>query len=174
MFRKDITYTDFNGDEDVVLQETLRFAYTLPAVRLYERETGREFFRDYDGAVRAFSAALKGVDLGQLKKIGVSGGTLDADNAGDIAEGIDYLQVLTNPEINEFMLKLIPCLYAEAAGGVLVQNEETHDNAENAPWFMALVNLEFFIEVFTELTAGGLPSVPRAKKRQQAKQRISC
>lgn len=143
MLKKTVQYFDIvekNGGFDTDEKEAdLKFVYTLPAVRLYEQRTGRQFFSEYNQAIVAFTGYVSNI----------SGNFEDMTDE----EQLNLMPMLSDGRINGFMLDFVPCLYAEIHDGRFVQNEETVSNAESAMWFMDLINLQFFAEVFKEISA---------------------
>jgi hypothetical protein len=151
MLKKEVTYTAYRDGEEREISETLRFVYTLAAVKMYEQNTGRRFFDDYGAALGALTGVLKGKSLSNI----------DGDEEARMA----LLPLACEPTVSGFMQNFIPCLYAEVCDGVLLQSEETHDNAAGSYWLMPLANAAFFLEVFAELNRGSLPAATRKKKQ---------
>jgi hypothetical protein len=146
MIKKTVIYMDIveNKDksnfEEIEVEEVLRFAYKLPAIRMYEQKTNRSFFNDYNNVSKRFTEAIGAIDVTKINELSA-------------AERLKLLPLLTDPAINEFMLDIIPCLFVQIYDGKYVQNDETRDFAENSMWIMDLVNIQFFIEIFQEISA---------------------
>jgi hypothetical protein len=154
MIKKEVTYLEYDGktDTEVERTETVRFAYTLPAVRLYETENeGRFWFDDLNKATEAMSLTLGGMDMKNIE-------------SADTNDQMKLMPLMSNPDIGQFMIRAIPCLYAEPQDGVLMQTQETHDNACASMWMMSLTDVLFFVELFAEITAGSA-RVPKSKKK---------
>lgn len=152
MLKKDVTYEDieFIKNEKSGLEEpqevskthTLRFLYTLKTIKLYEQVTGRDFFDEYNKAFNRLTSYLF-----------ESGINFEKINAISEEEAIKLLPMLTDPLINRFLMDFIPCFYAEVNNGVLVQSEGTIETARDSLWLMSLVNVEFFLNIFNEISS---------------------
>lgn len=136
MLKRKVEYLDYVEDNEISVVKDLRFSYTVKSIKLYEELTDHKFFDDYHQAVDRLMSYLNsaGVDL----------------NTKDMSteEMMNLIPMMTDPFINEYMMNLVPCLYAEAKDGRLIQGQDTIGNAQNALWFMDLINIEFFFEVF--------------------------
>lgn len=154
MFRKTVNYIDFENGEEVEKEEVLRFAFTPPSIRLFESATGEVFFESYN---KAFS------------KLGtIIGGGLDLANM-DESQALEFMPILTDPTINDFLMSFIPCLYAKVENDKLAQNELTVEEAEESMWLMELVNIEFFLSVFNEISGKQLQDRKKPTSKKKAK-----
>lgn len=147
MIKIKANWQEYDGEKDEMVdhEETLRFNYTLQTVKFYEQHTGRKFYDDFKDATENLTQFIGNIDvddLGSIKDL-------------PVAEQMKFMPLLTNPEINQFMMNLIPVMYAKPVNGSLVQGEETIEEAEEAAWLIELVNLQTFMELFTELTRFG-------------------
>lgn len=144
MIKKTVNYTDIikngNNYDEIEKEEIVRFVFTLPAIKLYEQKTGNRFFEDYSKAWGTFMTAIKNINIHKIEEL-----TLE--------EQLKIVPILYDPIINEFMMGIVPCLYAEIHDGKYVQNDETVDIAENSLWLMELININFFTEIFKEISA---------------------
>ena len=56
MIKKELSFIVFDGyGEETERTETVRFLYSLPAIKMYEQRTGRNFFDDNQKALKAYS-----------------------------------------------------------------------------------------------------------------------
>ena len=152
MLKQEVTYEDVEfliddatGEEQLEeVQKTrqLRFLYTVKTMKLYEQRTGRDFFSDYNKAFAQLTGFLfnSGIDFKKIKELSEE-------------EAVHLLPMLTDPIINHFLTDFIPCFYAEVKQGVLIQNEDTVETAEDSLWFTSLINIEFFLAVFSEISS---------------------
>ncbi len=152
MIKEKISYMDVvrteEGFEEKEKESTVRFLFSVSALKLYEQKTGRKFFKDYGKASSLlFSHIIS--NFGNKKNL----------NNLNQNEMLKLAPLLVDPQINEFLFELIPCLYVKIFDGKYVQNEETYDECENSIWMMELINMPFFVEVFKEL------SVFKSKKK---------
>lgn len=147
MIKINVKVQEYDAEKDDVVERevTLRFNYTLQTVKFYEQRTGHNFYTDFKKATETLTNFIGEANVDQLK---------DIDNLPD-SEKMKFMPLLTNPEINQFMMELVPVMYAKPENGALVQGDETIEEAENAPWLVDLVNLESFMQMFTELTRFG-------------------
>ncbi len=116
------------------ISETVYLHYSAKAVMNYETQTGRSFFEDYSTAVQALD--LDELNAKDMDKLSVS----------------DGLSLLTNKDINEFMLYAIPALYARIVDGRFVQNDITYNEAKDSDWLIELVNIETFALLINEIS----------------------
>lgn len=170
MLKREVTYEDVvevtdkqTGDktfEEKEVERKLRFVYTVKTMKLYENRTGRNFFDDYHRAFNVMSSYL--FESGLSFK--------DVSNISE-EESIKLLPMLTDPLINHFLADFIPCFYAQIQNGALVQNEETIEDAENSMWFTQLINVEFFMAVFDEISSKNFTKQqsPKGKKNTSKK-----
>lgn len=146
MIREKIKYFDVvktqSGFDEEEKEVTLRFLFSVAALRLYEQKTGRKFFKDYENVTNILMNYVAGV-LKDSKDI----------NLLSDKEKISLAPLLVNPDINEFIYNLIPCLYAKVGDGRYIQNEETWQECEESVWVMDLVNITFFMEIFKEISS---------------------
>lgn len=151
MIKEIVTYTDFEDNQEIEKEETLRFAYTPPAVKNYEAETGKPFFESYNEAFSQLATVLDGgVDLANLSE----------------SDALKLFPIMTDPTINTFLMEFIPCLYAKVEDNRLVQSVVTVEEAQESLWLMELVNIEFFLQVFNEISGKTLQDKkPKAKKK---------
>lgn len=152
MLKQEVTFEDVEfitddktGEEQLVEVEKtrqLRFLYTVKTMKLYEQKTGRDFFDDYNQAFSRLTGFLfnSGIDFKKIKELTEE-------------ESVQLLPMLTDPTINHFLTDFIPCFYAEVKNGALVQNEETATVAEDSLWFTSLINVQFFLAVFGEVSS---------------------
>lgn len=147
MIRENITYTDIektkNGFEEVEKELTIRFLFSVAALRLYEQKIGRKFFKDYETATTVLMKYITDIFKSNKK---------DINDISD-KEKLGLAPMLTDPVINEFVLNVIPCLYIKVGEGKYIQNEETWQECEDSVWIMDLVNIEFFMDIFKEISA---------------------
>ena len=161
MIKKELTYLDveIKGDDYIEVEktETVKFMHTLRSVRLYEQRMGRNFFEDYAKASLLFTQYIKGFDIDDVNNL-------------DFDQTLALMPLLSDPVINGFLMNCVPCMYVEVHDGLFVQNEDTASNAEDSLWFMELVNLEFFGELMTELSANQnkVPAKKTAKRSKNA------
>lgn len=151
MIKEIVTYTDFEDNQEIEKEETLRFAYTPSAVKNYEAETGKPFFESYNHAFSQLATVLDGgVDLANLSE----------------SDALKLFPIMTDPTINTFLMDFIPCLYAKVEDNRLVQSVVTVEEAQESLWLMELVNIEFFLQVFNEISGKTLQDKkPKAKKK---------
>lgn len=147
---------DATKDEAIDREEVLRFNYTLKTVKFYEQRTGRNFYDDFKKATESLTGFIGGLDITDLNKF---------DDVPD-SEKIKLMPLLTDPEINRFMVDLIPVMYAKPENGALVQSESTIEEAEEAAWLIDLINLQSFMQLFGELTRFGDLKKPAAKTKK--------
>lgn len=156
MIKKELTFTVFDQEgQEVEQTETVRFLYSLPAVRLYEQRTGRNFFDDSQKAAQAFAEAL-----------GQAGLTRDRELTEE--EQLALLPVLMEADLLAFLMAAIPCFYGEVVAGRFVQNELTAEAAEEAMWLGELINVYFYTELIVELNRHQV-KVPQDRKKPQVK-----
>lgn len=56
MIKKELSFTAFDSyGEEREHTETVRFLYSLPAIKMYEQRTGRNFFDDNQKALTAYT-----------------------------------------------------------------------------------------------------------------------
>lgn len=151
MIKEIVAYTDFEDGQEIEKEETLRFAYTPPAVKNYEAETGKPFFESYNEAFSQLATVLdSGVDLANLSE----------------SDALKLFPIMTDPTINTFLMEFIPCLYAKVEDNRLVQSVVTVEEAQESLWLMELVNIEFFLQVFNEISGKTLQDKkPKATKK---------
>jgi hypothetical protein len=93
MIKKTIKFLDIentaNGFEDVEKEETLRFVFTLPAVKLYEQRTGHLFFEDYQFVFNHFYSLVKGIDVSNVENLALE-------------EQMALMPIMTDANINTF------------------------------------------------------------------------
>lgn len=160
----DTIKTSDSFDEELVIgdlyelesYDVVRFRYTLAAIRNYKLKHGREFLNDYGKATQAFTELLKDADIANVENLTPE-------------QSLGLVGMLSNPTIMNFVMDLIPCLYVEVRDGKFVQNEATIETAEGSDWLMDLVNLEFFVEIFGEITSNMGESASKAGKLSIAK-----
>ncbi|APD23728.1 hypothetical protein AMCSP20_000279 [Streptococcus pneumoniae 2090008] len=141
MIKKELSFTAFDSyGEERERTETVRFLYSLPAIKMYEQRTGRNFFDDNQKALTAYTqlALATGVN-GRLSAL--------TDE-----EKVKLMPLLMEPDFMNFLTEVIPCLYGEVENGRLVQNELTAETASLAPWFGDLIDIGFFQTSFMNLT----------------------
>ncbi|HHG7776461.1 TPA: hypothetical protein ACPYAK_001881 [Streptococcus pneumoniae] len=157
MIKKELSFTAFDSygeeREDTV---TVRFLYSLPAIKMYEQRTGRNFFDDNQKALTAYTqlALATGVN-GRLSAL--------TDE-----EKVKLMPLLMEPDFMNFLTEVIPCLYGEVENGRLVQNELTAETASLAPWFGDLIDIGFFSDLFYEFNRSRA-KVPQDRKKPQQK-----
>ena len=144
----DITETD-TGYAEIEAETSVRFLYSLNAIKLYREKTGKLLFNEFSKIAREFTSILSDKKLLEL---------LNKKTQGDISElnleeDIELLPIVTNEKILNFIYEVTPCLYTKIFDGKFLQNEETYEECINSLWFMNLINFEFFIEIFAELSA---------------------
>jgi hypothetical protein len=142
---------DIIDGKEIEKEETVRFCYTLVALKLYKQRTGRQFFSDYEKISKIFTEKLQAANLTNIDNLSVN-------------DQIALLPVLVDKDINEFMLDVAVCFYAEIRDNRYIQNEETMINAESSLWLMDLLNIEFFIELFQEISANKPNDRQKSKK----------
>lgn len=157
MIKKELSFIVFDGyEEETERTETVRFLYSLPAIKMYEQRTGRNFFDDNQKALKAYSqlAIASGID----------GKPTDLTDE----EKIKLMPLLMEPDFMNFLTEVIPCLYGEVENGRLVQNELTAETAALAPWFGDLIDIGFFPDLFYEFNRSRA-KVPQDKKKPRQK-----
>ena len=56
MIKKELSFITFDSyEEEVERTETVRFLYSLPAIKMYEQRTGRNFFDDNQKAISVYT-----------------------------------------------------------------------------------------------------------------------
>lgn len=146
MFKQNVVYWDVvrteEGYDDVEREIEVRFNFTIKAFMLYEEMQHSNFFKDYENAVEEFTHIMKnsGININKLKE-------LDSD------EIYELVPLVSNSKISSFLLKAIPCVYAKIFDGKYTQDVETFEECSMSDWLMSLVNFEFFIKLFDEVTA---------------------
>lgn len=156
MITKELSFITFDSyGEEVERTEKVRFLYSLPAFKLYTERTGRNFFDDNKKAVDAYVNALLEIGL------------KTSDNLSE-EDQIKLIPLLLQPDFMDFIVHAIPCLYGEVENGRLAQNQMTAENAELAPWFGDLLNVQFFTELIVELNKFR-GTVPQDRKKPQQK-----
>lgn len=138
-FNEELVIDNYYEKESSIV---VRFRYTLAAIRNYNLKYGRDFWKDYKDASDAFADIISSGNLSES----------DLKNMSQ-EQQLKLIGLVTNPVIMNFIRELIPCLYVEVHDGQFIQNEATIDIAENSEWLMELVSIEFFAEVFGEITA---------------------
>lgn len=154
MIKEIVTYTDFEDNEEVEREEKLRFAYTPPAIKNYEAETGKPFFESYNHAFAQLATVIDGdIDLANMTE----------------SDALKFMPVMTDPTINTFLMDFIPCLYAKVENDRLVQSVVTMEEAQESLWLMDLVNIEFFLKVFNEISGKSLQDKKKPSNKKKAK-----
>lgn len=157
MIKKELSVTTFDGyGEEVERTETVRFLYSLPAIKMYEARTGRNFFDDNQKAVVAYTNLAL-----------ATGANAKPTELSD-EDKIKLLPLLMEPDFMNFLTDVIPCMYGEVENGRLVQNELTAETAALAPWFGDLLDIEFFTELYFEFNRSRA-KVPQDRKKPQLK-----
>lgn len=156
MIKKELSFTAFDSyGEEREYTGTVRFLYSLPAIKMYEQRTGRNFFDDNQKALTAYTqlALATGVN-GRLSAL--------TDE-----EKVKLMPLLMEPDFMNFLTEVIPCLYGEVENGRLVQNELTAETASLAPWFGDLIDIGFFSDLFYEFNRSRAKVLQDRKKPQQ-------
>lgn len=157
MLKERVIYNEIinidNYLEEVEQEIDVRFLYSVTAIKLYEQKVQSNFFTDYQLAWNELISSLKGYDINNIKE-------------ASIEKQIELSSILMNPIINTFILNVLPCLYIEIDGMNYIQNEDTYEICESAMWLTNLVNLEFFVNLFSEISAF------ENKKKQKDKKTI--
>lgn len=157
MIKKELSFLTFDGyGEEVERSETVRFLYSLPAIKMYEQRTGRNFFDDNQKALTAYT------QLALASGINVNPTGLSDE------EKIKLMPLLMDPDFMNFLTEVIPCLYGEVENGRLVQNELTAETASLAPWFGDLIDIGFFSDLFYEFNRSRA-KVPQDRKKPHQK-----
>ncbi|HGJ0222886.1 TPA: hypothetical protein ACJUMG_001953 [Streptococcus pneumoniae] len=157
MIKKELSFTAFDSyGEERKRTVSVRFLYSLPAIKMYEQRTGRNFFDDNQKALTAYTqlALATGVN-GRLSAL--------TDE-----EKVKLMPLLMEPDFMNFLTEVIPCLYGEVENGRLVQNELTAETASLAPWFGDLIDIGFFSDLFYEFNRSRA-KVPQDRKKPQQK-----
>lgn len=157
MIKKELSFTAFDSyGEEREYTGTVHFLYSLPAIKMYEQRTGRNFFDDNQKALTAYTqlALATGVN-GRLSAL--------TDE-----EKVKLMPLLMEPDFMNFLTEVIPCLYGEVENGRLVQNELTAETASLAPWFGDLIDIGFFSDLFYEFNRSRA-KVPQDRKKPQQK-----
>lgn len=157
MIKKELSFTAFDSyGKEREYTVTVRFLYSLPAIKMYEQRTGRNFFDDNQKALTAYTqlALATGVN-GRLSAL--------TDE-----EKVKLMPLLMEPDFMNFLTEVIPCLYGEVENGRLVQNELTAETASLAPWFGDLIDIGFFSDLFYEFNRSRA-KVPQDRKKPQQK-----
>lgn len=157
MIKKELSFTAFDSyGEERKHTETVRFLYSLPAIKMYEQRTGRNFFDDNQKALTAYTQLALAT--------GVNGRLSDLTDE----EKVKLMPLLMEPDFMNFLTEVIPCLYGEVENGRLVQNELTAETASLAPWFGDLIDIGFFSDLFYEFNRSRA-KVPQDRKKPQQK-----
>ncbi len=158
MIKKIITYTDIDENfEETERTETVRFFYTLKSIKNYEQKTGSNFFEDYDKAYCLI--------------VNTAGPVLGGGKEELTDEQLTALAPLVySPQINNFLMDFIPCLYAKTDSGKIVQDEETIQEAEDSLWITQLISPGFFTEIFLEISKNQF-KIPDNKKKTSSKKK---
>lgn len=151
MLKHTVNYLDFHEGKDVDVEKELRFVYTPKTIKLYEQRTGKQFFQEYN---RAFN---------QMSQVLFASGISFSENVSE-EDAIKLMPMMTDPAINEFLIEFAPCMYAKVENGVLIQNEQTIDEAEDSMWLMNIINVEFFMSVFQEISGSSFTKKKSHKK----------
>ena len=157
MLKIPVQYDDYVDGDDKVIEDVIRFAFTLNTVRMYEQRTDRLFYDDLQHAVEevaSFYDRLDGRDYDELTE----------------AEQVAMLPMMTNPVINTFMLEVMPVLYAETNGVSLVQSDATSEKKNESLWLIELVNAQSFFDIFEELSKHNAVKTKVKKPRKSSKQ----
>jgi len=152
MIKKSISYFDIIDGEEIELEETVRFCFTLAAMRLYQQKTGRFFFTDFEKVSNVFTSKIQAVNLQDINNLSVN-------------EQLTLFPILVDPVINSFLLDCASCFYTEVIDGRYIQNEETISNAETSLWFMNVINIEFFTQLLQEVTMHQPKDHSKSKKK---------
>ena len=99
MIKKELSFTAFDSyGEEREHTETVRFLYSLPAIKMYEQRTGRNFFDDNQKALTAYTqlALATGVN-GRLSAL--------TDE-----EKVKLMPLLMEPDFMNFLTEVIPRL----------------------------------------------------------------
>lgn len=125
--------------------------YSAKSVLLYEQMTGNKFYDDFNKAVRK----LKTIEDGINKK--------KSDNATFNL----LIDNVTTPEVVNFLIGVIPALYAEIHEGKFLQNEITYDSALNSDWLMDVANFETLTTLIDEVTSNISGEKNQSKKKPE-------
>lgn len=156
MIRKTVTFLDLDeGLNEIEKEKTVRFLYTLKSISLYEQKTNSNFFEDNEKTFKVFLNAINGADISKSENAEITDTQL-----------LKIAPLMNNPEINRFLINLLPCMYAEIENGKFVQNEETVSVAENSLWLMELVTIKFFVEIFSEISKNQLKNAPKSNSKK--------
>lgn len=147
MFKQEIKYRIYDGEKDDEIEKTevVRFNYTLNSIKFFEQRTNKNFYTALQSATKKLTDLLGDLSIDDMKNI---------DSLPD-SEKMKMLPLISEPVINEFMIDVIPVLYAEPVNGALVQSETTIDHAEMSDWLMETINITTFMKVFEELVKFG-------------------
>lgn len=157
MIKKELSFITFDSyGEETERTETVRFLYSLPAIKMYEQRTGHNFFDDNQKALTAYTQLALAS--------GVNGKPTDLSDE----DKIKLMPLLMEPDFMNFLTEVIPCLYGEVENGKLIQNEFTAETASLAPWSGDLLDIGFFSELFYEFNRSRA-KVPQDKKKPQRK-----
>ena len=157
MIKKELSFITFDSyGEETERTETVRFLYSLLAIKMYEQRTGHNFFDDNQKALTAYTQLALAT--------GVNGNLSDLSDE----DKIKLMPLLMEPDFMNFLTEVIPCLYGEVENGKLIQNEFTAETASLAPWFGDLLDIGFFSELFYEFNRSRA-KVPQDKKKPQRK-----
>ena len=150
MIKKELSFISFDSyGEEREHTQTVRFLYSLPAIKMYEQRTGRNFYDDNQKALSAYTQLALAT--------GVDGKPSDLSDE----EKIKLMPLLMKPEFMNFLTEVIPCLYGEVENGRLIQNAET---AALAPWFGDLLDIGFYSDLFYEFNRSRA-KVPQDRKK---------
>ena len=157
MIKKELSFITFDSyGEETERTETVRFLYSLPAIKMYEQRTGHNFLDDNQKALTAYTQLALAS--------GVNGKPTDLSDE----DKIKLMPLLMEPDFMNFLTEVIQCLYGEVENGKLIQNEFTAETASLAPWFGDLLDIGFFSELFYEFNRSRA-KVPQDKKKPQRK-----
>jgi hypothetical protein len=139
MIKKIIKYLDIVDGLEIELERNIYFLFSLKSIRLYESHKNKNFFEDYSNVWKIMVEKFKIMNPEDIKNI-------------SFEQQIEFSQVLFDPSINNFLIDVTPCLYCKISDNKFYQDEITFEEAENSMWFMEVINFEFFMDIFQEMT----------------------
>ena len=156
MIKKELSFTDFDSyGEEIERTVTVRFLYSLKAIKLYEQRTGRNIFDDNQKAITAYTNALMEVGIDRQEEL-------------TNEKQMQLLPLLMKSEFLNFLMDVIPCLYGEVKDGKFVQDEWTMEAADFSMWIGELLNVQFYTELIVEFNRSRV-KVPQDRKKPSQK-----
>jgi hypothetical protein len=151
MLKKEIEFETVNSKNEIEnVKEKAFFHYSLKCIKNYNEMTNGNLLQDINKVWKIITQNY----LPQITKFQELRGKEIQDkemSSEEILGFVGFADVLTNPEIANFMMSAVPCFYCRIINGKIIQDSETIDECLNSDWFMNLINFEFFMELFEEI-----------------------